>query len=481
MSEAAKKEKGFVAWLDQRTGIRHLTNEALDEPIPGGARWAYVFGSGLLYIFLSQVITGIFLAMYYVASADHAHATVAYIIKQVSGGSFIRSLHSYGSSAMVVTVILHLAQTYFWGSYKGRRELLWISGLTLFALVIGMAFTGYLLPWDQKAYFATAVGTNIAAEVPVVGEWLKLLMRGGSEMGTLTLSRFFVAHVFLIPAVIFAFVGLHVYLFRKAGSAGPINEDPLEPKMKTEQFYPRQVIYDIIFATILIGFLGVLSYMLPVELGPKANPADTLFLPRPEWYYLPIFQWLKYWNGPLVFIGIILIPAIIAAFLVALPFIDKRKERRPWKRPIASLSFLFVIGALVFLGLQSNADDASDPAVVKQMAKQQEQTEKFMRAPYEPEIAGASLAAENVALLDPLAAKGKKVFADNSCDGCHGASGEGSDAGPELKGVGSKYDPIALAKVLRAPTQKMLDGDMDPVEVSDEEMNALIAYLNTLK
>src|ERR1051325_5237942 len=343
----------FISWLDARMGIRALTSEALDEPIPGGARWAYVFGSGLLYVLLSQIITGVFLAMYYVASADHAHTTIEYITKQVTAGSFIRSLHSYGSSAMVVTLLLHLAQTYFFGSYKGRRELLWLSGLTLFALVIGMAFTGYLLPWDQKAYFATAVGTNIAGEVPLIGDWLKALMRAGTEMGTLTLSRFFVAHVFLIPAGIFTFVAAHVYLFRKAGSAGPITENPPEPKQKSEQFYPKQVIMDIVFATILVGSLGLLSYLSPVELGPKANPSDTQFLPRPEWYYLPIFQWLKYWSGASAVIGIVIIPGIVAAFLVALPFMDRRLERRPWKRPVASVSFATVMLALVFLGWQS--------------------------------------------------------------------------------------------------------------------------------
>jgi ubiquinol-cytochrome c reductase cytochrome b subunit len=479
--EGARGQNRLVNWLDTRVGIRKLTHEALDEPIPGGARWAYVFGSGLLYIFLSQVITGVFLAMYYVASADHAHATVSYIIKQVSGGSFVRSLHSYGSSAMVVTVMLHLAQTYFWGSYKGRRELLWLSGLTLFALVIGMSFTGYLLPWDQKAYFATAVGTNIASEVPVIGEWLKLLMRGGSEMGTLTLSRFFVAHVFLIPAMMFAFVGLHVFLFRKAGSAGPMDADPVEPEMDTEQFFPKQVIYDIVFATILIGFLGVLSYMMPMELGPKANPADTQFLPRPEWYYLPIFQWLKYWNGPMVIVGIIIIPAVIVILLALLPFYDRDEERRPWFRPIASISFVLVFGGLVYLGWESGHDDASDPAVVKQLAKQFEQGEKFMKAPFESEVAGASLAAQNVALLDPIAAKGKAIYADNSCDGCHGEKGEGTDAGADLRGIGTEHDAAALAKMLREPTQDMIDGDMDPVELTDDELAALIAYLNSLK
>ncbi|SRR5579883_256673 len=473
------KVNGFIGWLDKRTGIRALSHEALDEPIPGGARWAYVFGSGLLYILLSQIITGVFLAMYYVASADHAHTTIEYITKQVTAGAFLRSLHSYGSSAMVVTLLVHLGQTYFFGSYKGRREILWMSGLILFAMVIGMAFTGYLLPWDQKAYFATAVGTNIAGEVPFIGDWIKSLMRGGTEMGTLTLSRFFVAHVFLIPACIFAFVGMHIYLFRKAGSAGPISEDSFEPKQKTEQFFPRQVIMDLVFATIIMATLGLLSYFSPVDLGPKANPSDTQFLPRPEWYYLPIFQWLKYWQGETAVIGIVVIPGIIAALLVVLPFMDRRRERRPWKRPVASFSFAIIFLGLVFLGWQSGDQDKSDPAVAKQLAKQAGETEKFMSAAFQPEVMGSP--ALTAAPLSPEATKGKKIFADNSCDGCHGESAQGTENGPKLIGVSLKFDHNELIKVLRNPTQKMRDGNMDPVEVSDEEMTYLTAFLESLK
>ena len=469
-----------MRWLDERMGIFHLTNEALDEPIPGGARWAYVFGSGLLYILLSQIVTGVFLAMYYVASADHAHTTIEYITKVVTAGSFLRSLHSYGSSAMVVTLVVHLGQTYFFGSYKGRREILWLSGLILFALVIGMAFTGYLLPWDQKAYFATAVGTNIAGEVPLIGDWLKELMRGGTEMGTLTLSRFFVAHVFFIPACIFLFVGAHVYLFRKAGSAGPISEDPIEPKQKTEQFYPKQVIMDVVFATVLVGALGLLSYLSPVELGPKANPSDTSFLPRPEWYYLPIFQWLKYWNGAYAIIGIVVIPGIIAGLLVALPFMDRRLERRPWKRPVSAFSFAIVLCALIFLGWQSGHEDKSDPAVAKQLARQDSTTDAFMKAKFVLELAGAP-AAQNAVPLDPQAAKGKVLFSDNSCDECHGDNAQGTDKAPKLIGIGQKYDRDKIMALLKNPTKKMRDGDMDPVDLPEDEMNALVAYLTSLK
>src|SRR5229473_2900608 len=172
----SRPESGLWGWLNRRTGLDDLLRSALDEPIPGGARFAYIFGSGLLFIFLSQVITGIFLALYYVPSADHAHTTVAYITKAVTAGSFLRSLHFYGASAMVVVLFLHLSQTYIYGAYKGRREILWLSGCALFGLVLAMAFTGYLLPWDQKAYFATAVGTNAVGEIPWIGESIKRLM-----------------------------------------------------------------------------------------------------------------------------------------------------------------------------------------------------------------------------------------------------------------------------------------------------------------
>src|SRR6202162_1056491 len=171
-SDAPQGKEGLGGWLERRTGMDALLRGALDEPIPGGARLAYVFGSGLLFIFVSQIITGIFLALYYVPSADHAHTTVAYITKTVTAGSFLRSLHFYGASAMVVVLLLHLSQSYIYVAYKCRRELLWLSGCVLFGLVLAMAFTGYLLPWDQRAFYATAVGTNAIGEVPLLGESL---------------------------------------------------------------------------------------------------------------------------------------------------------------------------------------------------------------------------------------------------------------------------------------------------------------------
>src|SRR5580658_4515603 len=395
---SSRRESGPWAWLNHRTGLDDLLRSALDEPIPGGARFAYIFGSGLLFIFISQVITGVFLALYYVPSADHAHTTISYITKEVTAGSFLRSLHAYGASAMVVVLFLHFSQTYIYGSYKGRRELLWLSGCVLFSLVLAMAFTGYLLPWDQRAYFATAVGTNAASEIPWIGESIKRLMRGGTEMGTLTISRFFVAHVFFIPACIFAFVASHIFFFRKAGAAGPINEDPYHPKQKTEPFYPRQVLMDLSLTALLIAGLGLLCLFVPVQLGPPANPADAQYVPRPEWYYLPIFQWLKYWHGAASVIGVLVVPAILILAVLAVPFLDRSIERRPWKRPISMGAYAFVLFTLIGLGLRSEYQDKHDPSVAQQLAKQEQAEKDYMRKPFEPELSAASLAAANVAL-----------------------------------------------------------------------------------
>lgn len=480
-NDTSSRRSVFREWLDRRIGLDSLLHHALDEPIPGGAKLAYVFGSGLLFLFLSQIITGVFLAMYYVPSADHAHTTVSYITKEVTGGSFLRGIHSYGSSAIIIVLLLHLIQTFVYGSFKGRRELLWLAGCVLLLLMIGMSFTGYLLPWDQKAYFATTVGTNIFSEIPWVGNALKRLLRGGTEMGTLTLSRFYVLHVFLIPAFIFLFVGMHVFLFRKAGAAGPISEDLIQPKLPPERFYPKQLLMDMGFAMLIIVGLGLAAYFWPAELGPKADPSDTQFLPRPEWYYIPVFQYLKYWQGSTAVIGILIIPAILGALLVGLPFFDRNLERRPWKRPISIGVFTAVLIALGVLGVISRREDLRNPGVAAQLKKQQEEVERFMKTPFEPELSGASLASANAALADPGAAKGKAVYEQQQCNSCHGDEGQGTAAAPKLSGVGQKYDDQKLVEILRSPTKQMLLGGMEGVDVKDEEMRFLVAYLKSLK
>jgi len=478
--------KGFAGrllhWLDERTGVKEMAHKVLHEPIPGGARLAYVFGSGLLFIFLLQAITGVSLALYYTPTAETAHTSVAYITKQVAGGAFLRSLHSYGSSAMIIVLALHFLQTFLYGSFKGRRELLWLSGAVLSFLVLGMGFTGYLLPWDQKAYFATAVGTNVVGEMPLIGNLLTRLMRGGDAIGTLTVSRFYVAHVFLIPGAIFSFIAAHIFLFRKAGPAGPVQEHPIAPKLAPEPFYPRQVMFDMGFVLLIMAVLGALAYLRPATLGPIANPADTHFLPRPEWYYLPMFEWLKYWEGRKVVLGIVVIPGLLATAFFLMPFLDRKLERRAWRRPIPALAVAVVVFGMVFLGVKSQLDDGQGP-IAEQLALQAREEKAYSAAAFQPyvepkdAIVAVSLPAGPASALS---GEGKGIFMKRACFACHGATGMGTPAAPNLTGVSEKYGVVQLEALLRNPNARMRAGRMPSVDVSAMDMKALIAYLGVI-
>ena len=465
-------------WIDQRTGADQILRRSLDEPIPGGARFAYVFGSALLYIFVSQIVTGICLALYYVPSPVTAHASVAYIVKEVAAGAFLRSLHSYGSSAMVVVLLLHFMQTFFYGSYKGKRQLLWISGCTLLLLVLGMTFTGYLLSWDQRAYSAGSVGTDIVGQIPLVGERLRLLLRGGATMGALTLSRFYVLHILIIPGLIFSFIAAHIFLFRKAGAAGPVNENPVTPHLPAETFYPKQVLIDMTFVLLLMGFLGLAAHFVPVTLGPEANPANSVYVPRPEWYFVPMFQWLKYWQGWSTVIGVFIIPAILIGLFFLLPFLDRGIERRPWRRPIPVGGVLIVLIGLVWLGMSSRLADARNPNVAAQLAQQnQQENVEFYAAfhPYSAEAAGGTASTSN----DATVAQGKGIFDSHGCSGCHGESGGGA-IGPALTHISSQYPPAQLTALLRAPTANMKAAGMVGLTLGSAEMKALVSYLGGL-
>ena len=465
--------------MDQRTGADQILRQSLDEPIPGGARFAYVFGSALLFIFLSQIVTGTCLALYYVPSPMAAHASVAYIVKEVAAGSFLRSLHSYGSSAMLVVLLLHFLQTFLYGSYKGKRELLWLSGCILSLLVLVMAFTGYLLSWDQSGYSAGSVGANILGQVPLIGEGLRRLLLGGAMLGALTLSRFYVLHVFIIPGLIFALVATHIFLFRKAGAAGPAHENPVRPQLPTETFYPKQVFIDMAFVLFVMGVLGMLAHFVPVMLGSEADPANTRYLPRPEWYFLPMFQWLKYWEGWRTVIGVFVIPTLLIGLFFSLPFIDRGLERRPWRRPIPVGGVVIVLIGVIWLGMMSRLEDSRDPAVAAQLAEQSQQDAVYFHTPFQPYSVPASSGGAGPTALDSSAVAGKGIFDSHGCSGCHGVSG-GGGIGPTLTHIISQYPPAQLTALLKAPTAKMQAAGMVPLTLHAADMEALVSYLASL-
>ena len=429
-SKLQKLYLGFYDWLDERTGVKEITREALDEPIRGGARWAYVFGSVLLFLFAIQVVTGIVLSLYYAPTADHAHVSVSYIQKVVPGGWFLRGLHHYGATAMVIVAVAHLAQTFLFGAYKKKRELLWGAGVVMLLIILGFSFTGYLLPWDQAAYFGTKVGTSIAGEIPVVGSVQQRIMLGGGDMTTVTLSRFFTTHVFLLPLALAGLVGLHLYLFRRTTPAGPFHN---RDDKKIERFYPKQAFKDSVAILALFVALVAMAKYSPAELGPVADPTAD-YLARPPWYFMPLFQLLKYSPGKWAIVPTVILPAVLFGTLFLLPFFDRREERNPLKRPLATLLLVLVIGGSIGLIFLAKRQDRANPEFAEKLKQQEEEMRAYFTKPFEPQIIGAaaaSLANGGKAMEPPQA------YAEN-CSACHGDNGEGKAIFPSLIGVSRK-------------------------------------------
>lgn len=418
----------IYAWVDARSGIRGLIRGALDEPVPGGARWAYVFGSALVFLFGLQALTGMFLAMYYVPSSDHAHATVAYIQKAVPGGALLRGFHHYGASAMVILLVAHVVQTFLFGAYKGNRELLWTVGAILLLLVLGFAFTGYLLPWDQGAYFGTKVGAAVAGEIPVIGTVVQRIMLGGSQLTSLTLSRFFMAHVFLLPLTLGLLIVVHIYLFRRAGAAGPFHTADL----RVDRFYPRQLFRDALFILMIFILLIVLAKKHPADLGPQADPTSD-FLARPAWYFLPLFELLKYFPGKLSLVPTVALPVLLFGLIFLLPFLDRRAERSPLRRPIATAALIFTLAGAIGLAVLSKYQDNLGSGFGPKLRQQAQEARAFLKASFQPQEIGRSIAVTPVEVTHPAGSRSAAVgIFDANCANCHGADATGGPLGPSL-------------------------------------------------
>ncbi len=423
------QERNWIDWIEERTGFRKIARAFLNEPIRGGARFAYVFGSGLLFLFVLQMATGIFLTMYYVPSADHAHVSVAYIQKAVAMGALVRGLHHYGASAMLLLLIAHLTQVYLFGAYKPPRELVWIAGVCMIPLVLGLAFTGYLLPWDQEAYFGTKVGVGILGEIPLVGRWGQRFLLGGRDLTTLTLSRFFVLHVLVLPLILAGVIALHLFLFRRAGAAGPYHH---RDDHRVEPFYPHQLFKDMLFIFIVFLILMFLAVRFPAPLGPQADPTSD-FLARPPWYFLPLFQLLKYFPGKLALIPAAILPALVLGALFLLPFLDRRPERHPWRRPVAVSALAFLLGGSVALGALSKYQDLANPDVRARLRTHEEQARAFLKAPFIPQEIGRSIPIEPPTVKNPpvAGARALKIYLAN-CAHCHGTDATGGPLAPSL-------------------------------------------------
>lgn len=251
---------------------------------------------------------------------------------------------------MVVCVFAHMSQVFLWGAYKKPRELIWLVGLALFGIVMGFGFTGYLLPWDQRAYWATTVGVEIMDKTPLLGDFMARFLKGGATPGQMTLSRFFVIHVMVLPAALMGLAGLHLFLFRKAGPAGPFRGSVEEIKAKTDYFFPRQIWKDIVGMVAVFLCICSLAFWEPIVLLEEATPDPGDYHPEPEWYFLFLFQLLrlKVFAGEFgQFLGAIALPGAFMALLAALPFIDRSPERNIFKRPIALIGWIVVMASIL--------------------------------------------------------------------------------------------------------------------------------------
>ena len=215
----------LYAWVNDRLGIMPELTYVLRRKIPAGANWLYTFGSATLFLFTLQAITGGLLAIYYSPSPDHAYASINYIMRDTAFGSLIRGIHHWAASGMIVMILLHMLRVFFMGAYKYPREMSWMVGVVLLAFTLAFGFTGYLLPWDEKAYWATVVGTNISGSVPIVGNWMLRILRGGDDLGALTLSRFFAVHVMLLPMAATLLIAIHLLMVIRQGISHPPRRD----------------------------------------------------------------------------------------------------------------------------------------------------------------------------------------------------------------------------------------------------------------
>lgn len=318
-------------WLHARTGYRHAVADLLEEPLPPGTGWWFTLGSVLLFLLAVQVVTGVGLALYYVPTPDHAYQSVRFITEQVTLGRFVRGLHFFGASAIVIFAALHMLRVIVFGSYKAPREATWLTGLVLLNLILAFALTGYLLPWDQRAYWATVVTINIARLAPLVGDTLTTLAGApGGQVGALTLSRWFAIHVVVLPAVLVALVVSHLYLLRRHGISGPVRPRAGLPVT----FYPYQAARDVTVILLVAMILAVLAWRGLPALERMADPTDATFVPRPEWYFLGLFQLLKFMPGPWELVGALVLPGMAMGLLALLPWLDRRPEREPRRRPV---------------------------------------------------------------------------------------------------------------------------------------------------
>jgi ubiquinol-cytochrome c reductase cytochrome b subunit len=453
----------------------------LDKKVPAGIGFSRALGPGLLVLIVVQAVTGMLLGLAYAPTPDHAYDSIRYIDEDVRAGRLLRGLHHWGSSAVVVLAIAHLVRVVVTGAYKRPRRGLWVVGVGLLLVLLGFSFTGYLLPWDQKAYWATDVGLNIAESVPVGGEFLAQLLRGGAEIGALTLTRMFALHVLFLPAALAALLALHLFLVHHLGITPP-RARVGEREVRTEPFYPDHVARELLVAgaALLVVLAMALLFGPPLE-APADRDAHG-YDPRPEWYFLGLFQLLKYFEGDAMIWGTAVLPGGLLLGLLLLPFLDRSRERNLRRRPV-----VLVVGGVVMLGGAGlTVLGALDPGSKSQPPPRVLESSDGYQPPPSPSFQEPRGIPPDP--LQPEPEQDPKVIALDritlyECTFCHTLEGEGDDlgaGGPPLEETARGRDADWLHAFLQDPKSEYPDTDMPSaaeLDMSTEDREILVNFL----
>jgi ubiquinol-cytochrome c reductase cytochrome b subunit len=472
----------MLTWLDQRTGVVTATKDFLTEDVPGGASYWYAFGSATVFAMMMQIATGIFLCFYYAPSTATAWESTDYIIKHVPAGSLVLSMHYWGASAMIAFMAMHLLQVLLWGAYKKPRELQWVVGVILFLLTLALGLTGYLLPWDLNALLASKVAIQIAGSAPIIGRATLDFLQDGAGIGTLTINRFFGIHVWLVPALLVGLVGAHLAIFRWNGPAGPPIDEA--PKLKPGRFWPDQLFMDTVLSFAMFVIVVALAVFAPAPFDAKADPNNTSFVPYPAWYFLALYALLDVVGKfpPAIvqmatLFSTIIMPGLLVAVLIALPFVDRNPSRRPSRRPwVLGVTGLILISAifLSFFGQYNVVEGQIAHGLVGGTAGNTATT--GAGGPQVETGTGNNPNGGGAAGGGPgNATAGQTVYTTN-CSGCHGANGAGTPSvAPPL--AGSEFvlgDKTKLATIIA----KGLTG---PIKVKGQPWNGnMPAWKGTL-
>ncbi len=445
-------------WMESRTGALRALREFLGEEMPASVGWRNTLGSVAGALLLAQIATGVLLALYYVPHPEAAFESIAWIEKNITLGDFVRALHYWGASFAVVAVFVHLCRVVFTGAYRTPREMNWITGLALFGVVVMLAYTGQLLPFDQMGYWAGTVGIEIASSAPLIGPAIRTLMLGGDTVGALTLTRFYALHIVVLPGALAALVTLHLLLLRRHGPMRAASDT----SARMAAFYPAQFFRDMVAITLVLGGLVLVAGEYG---GPKSGPlnlADTSYQPRPEWYFLAHYELLRWTHGATQkTIVAFALPAALALALAALPWLDRgRTAAMRDRKPVVAAAAVLIA---IFMGLTAYG---------------------VSRMPAEPEDQETAAAAPPTAAPDNETATielGRRVFREQKCFNCHLVNGVGKDIGPDLSLAGLRLQDTFLRAWLKDPKSFKPDTIMPPAAVDPEKFDALVAYLRSLR